>query len=98
MSDCNKIMLCDFCGWKFVGNPEKSGTRASRNDSLSSEKYKCLQCGRCITPRKAPDPQKELDSKKKDDVAKAEYDKWMETSTEFQRKFINGEYEQNDDI
>lgn len=97
MAERKSLVLCEYCGWKRVCDPENPGIPALDNDTLSSKKLRCPGCGRGVTPRPAADPQSDLDRKAKDDRAKAEYDSWMEKSVEFQRSFLKGSDEQNID-
>lgn len=88
-----KLLICEFCGWKTVSEPERSGLYELKSDTLSNRKWRCPKCGRAVTPRKCKDPQAEIERKKKEDILKMDDEKWMEENVAFRKDFM----EKNDD-
>lgn len=97
MNRSKSIFLCEYCGWKRVCETESSGLHELKSDSMSGRKFRCLGCGRAIVPRPAPDPQRDLDRKSKEEKSKSEYESWMQRSMEFQRNFLKDRDEQDND-
>jgi hypothetical protein len=97
MNRSKSIFLCEYCGWKRVCETESSGLHELKSDSMSGRKFRCLGCGRAIVPRPAPDPQRDLDRKSKEEKSKSEYESWMQRSMELQRNFLKDRDEQDND-
>lgn len=91
------IILCEYCGWKRVCDPDSSGLHELKSDSMSARKFRCPGCGRAIVPRSAPDPQADVERQAKEERTKSEYEAWMERSLDFQRNFLKEKDEQNND-
>lgn len=84
----NKVILyCEFCNWKIVCDFDKIDLIRIKNDSISSEKYRCPDCGRAITPKPTKDPEQELQNKLKEDKLKKENDSWIKENIEYQIQF-----------
>lgn len=90
MSDDPRIFMCSFCAWKKVATIEDSGLHELSNDSMSARKFRCPSCGRAITPRKFLNPQAEVEKKASEEAMKSEHEKWLESSMDYQKSFIEG--------
>lgn len=88
MPDEPRIFLCQSCGWKRVCPIDASGLVELANDSMSARKFRCPFCGRGIAPRKFPDPQAEVERLAHEQATKSEHERWLETSLEYQRSFL----------
>jgi DNA-directed RNA polymerase subunit RPC12/RpoP len=97
MAENKSIILCEYCGWKRVGDPESFGLHELKNDSMSGRKFRCPGCGRGVVPRPTQDPQHELDTRIREERSKLEYEEWMEKSRESQRNFTKSKDEQDND-
>lgn len=95
MPSSKSIILCEYCGWKRVCNPDSSGLHELANDSMSGRKFRCPSCGRGVVPRPTQDPQFEIDKKIKENRNKLEYEEWMERSMDFQTNFMKAKDEQD---
>jgi predicted RNA-binding Zn-ribbon protein involved in translation (DUF1610 family) len=82
------ILLCQSCSWKIVSDLSDSGLHELKNDSMSSRKFRCPNCGRAVVPRGVSDPQKEQDRKAESERLKEENKKWMEENIRFQNNFV----------
>lgn len=91
----NSIILCQYCGWKFVGNLENCGLRELNNDTMSCKKYRCPECGRGVSPRMAKDPQREVDRKLEEDKMNLEKKAWIQENIEFRKNFSEDLIEEN---
>jgi hypothetical protein len=83
-----RILLCDYCGWKKVFEPDEPGLYELKSDTLSNKKFRCLGCGRAISARPFKDPQGEADRKLKETKMEEENKKWIEEHIQFQEKFL----------
>ena len=97
MARKKSIILCEYCGWKRVCDPDSSGLHELKSDSMSGRKFRCPGCGRAIVPRPAPDPQSDVERQTKEERSKSEYEAWMERSLDFQRNFLKEKDAQNND-
>jgi DNA-directed RNA polymerase subunit RPC12/RpoP len=82
------IVLCQYCGWKFVGDVENSGLVELKNDTMSSKKYRCQGCGRGVVSRFAKDPQQEVDRKIEEEKMNQEKQNWIQENIDFRSKFL----------
>lgn len=82
------ILLCQSCSWKLVSDLSESGLYELKNDSMSSRKFRCPQCGKAVVPRKIKDPQEEQNRKAESERLKQENKKWMEENIKFQNNFM----------
>ena len=72
------VIYCEYCNWKTVA---KDFSKLKLNEVPSeskNKKFKCPSCGRLITSKQAPDPQKELEIKENKEKHLEEYKKWIE--------------------
>jgi|688.fasta_scaffold111793_4 hypothetical protein len=83
-----RIVLCDYCGWKKVCDPDESGLHELKSDTLSNKKFRCPGCGRAISARPFKDPQGEADRKSQETKMEEENKKWIEEHIQFQEKFL----------
>jgi hypothetical protein len=83
-----QILLCDYCGWKKICDQGSSGLHELKNDTLSSKKFRCPNCGRAVSARSFKDPQGEADRKSHETKIEEDNKKWMEENTQFQEKFL----------
>jgi DNA-directed RNA polymerase subunit RPC12/RpoP len=97
MANKKSIILCEYCGWKRVCDPDSSGLHELKSDTMSGRKFRCLGCGRGVVPRPTPDPQADVERQAKEERSKSEYEAWMERSVDFQRNFLKEKDEQNND-
>ena len=81
------ILLCG-CGWKRVSDLSDKDLTEIKNDTLSSKKFRCPLCGFTVTPRKAKDPQADMDRIQKDKETAEENKKWLEDSLKRQNEFM----------
>jgi predicted RNA-binding Zn-ribbon protein involved in translation (DUF1610 family) len=88
MPNRKSIFLCSKCGWKRVSGLEDSGLIELKNDTMSSRKFRCPQCGLAITPRPCQDPQSELERKFEEERLKRENESFIADSDEFRKKFV----------
>jgi len=82
------ILLCQSCGWKSIQDNNKIEVQELGNDTLSNKKYRCPQCGRGVTSRKFPDPQRELNLKLKKEKIKDELSEFIDKNLNFQKDFL----------
>jgi DNA-directed RNA polymerase subunit RPC12/RpoP len=87
------LLFCDYCNWKKISNLEGDDVLELKNDSMSSRKYRCLNCGRAVSPKKIKDPQKEMEKKAKEQSLKKENEKWAEDNFKFKENFLNEDVE-----
>lgn len=97
MAEKKSIILCEYCGWKRVGDPESLGLHELNNDSMSGRKFRCQGCGRGLVPRPTQDPQQDVDARIREERSNSEYEEWMEKSRESQRQFMELKDEQDND-
>lgn len=81
------ILLCG-CGWKRVSDLSDGDLFELKNDTMSARKFRCPKCGFAVAPRKAKDPQSELERKLVEQKIQNDYAKWLEESARDREEFL----------